>query len=235
MQDLQERGFQERLGKSEVLANLLMKFLVRKGHFFGFEKSSYEEDLNEAIDYWIEGPSGREAIQFKCRIKAGNADIPVVRYQPFWGIDSEATVVGRDYKGVMNGHTTQYYVVAMTRDGNVEVYRTSTAKLRPIIHDIDKAWSEPDPGDAFIEQGQFTNEFNSKFKRRLCNAQGKGIQLIYAPRSGGVNWQVWWQKNAGERFPKINYYLPISLKEDSWQVPRRLYNEMVRIAEGTTV
>lgn len=232
--NLQEKDFGDRLKISDALTFLIVNYLVKVGHICAFRKATYEEDKDGAIDYWVDmNKACLEPVQVKLRIKPGNNDIPVVRYQPFWGIDNPETIVGRDYRGIVEGQTTQYYVAAVQGDGSIEVYRTSKAKLKPILAEIDQAWEQHDPARPWLYcKRRCNSQKNSFLLRTECDERGKGLKMIFGPgediQSG---WQIWWQKNPNERFAKINFYLPSDLKEESWVIPAALYQKMIRAAE----
>lgn len=233
--NLQERDFAYRLRASEAMTYLVMRYLVKIGHFRSFEKATYEDDKEGGIDYWVDCNNAEvEPIQFKMRIKKGNSDFPVVRYQPFWGVDSAESVVGRDYRGLMEGKTLFYYVSTRNADGSFEIYRASKKRLVAVLKEMEEAWSAHDISRPwYLCKSRCTGQKNSFLLRSRVNEQGKGKEMIFIPNeSGSVNWEIWWQKNPNERFPKINFYLPSSLKENSWTIPAATYNSMLRAADA---
>ncbi len=227
---LQERKFSERLEVTDKLSEYLMKYLVHKGHIESFKKATYEEDMFGAIDFWITKDGLTKPIQFKLRIKQGNSDFPIVRYQPFYGTDCDNTVVGRDYKGLTEGQTTDYYVTAKNSDGSIEIYRASKEKILPVLEHIDSAWKLYDRSRPWnISHDRFTNELNSRMIQQSGGKQK--VQMIFGPAEDDtVSWQIWWQKNAREKFSKINFYLPSNLKEESWTIPNKVYRKMESMA-----
>lgn len=228
--DLQEEKFDRRLGLSESITHLLMGFLKRKGVFKTAVKATTGEDIEDAVDYTFDGVPA----QWKLRIRAGNGDFPFVRYQPFWGIDSPETVVGRDYRGLIDGLSEHYYVAAVQKDGSMVISRASKERLQPYMDELEQSWSQRDRGrPQFRHQGVLTAAENKRLAAQNCDARGKGLCLLYTAHEESLcNWQVWWQKNASERFSKINLYLPNALREESWTVEAATFARMVATAEA---
>jgi hypothetical protein len=225
---LQELDFRKRLKFADCLTWLIMGKLTRMGHFVAFKKATKEEDEHEAIDYWVDrNRTVFEPIQFKLRIVPGNSDFPCVLYQPFYGVDREDTVIGRDYKGVVQGKTKYYYVASRQEHGSFEVFWINKEILKSHILAAEQEWEAGDRSRPWlVSKARCTAQKNALWYMRECNERGKGMRMIYSPENGTVPWEIWWQKNPNESFAKINLYLSCSLKEGSITIPAEVCKRM---------
>lgn len=229
MKNLQEKDFSERLESSGIMTDMAMKYLVKIGHILAFRKASLDEDKNQGIDYWVDFIERQNVpIQFKVRIKEGYCDIPVVRYQPFYGVDDTRTVIGRDYRGLVSGVTEYYYVLVTHNDKTSEIYRAKKEILKDVLLKMDAAWAIPDRCRPLcFHHDKMTFKVDQQFLQKYCDSSGRGVNQIYCPdENDSISWQIWWHKNNSERYSKINYYLPHSLKESGWVVPSHIYSKM---------
>lgn len=206
---LEEQSFDDRLSISQYIDQRLIKCLCDIGHLTDVAKSSLSEDKDEGIDYWFSG----DPIQWKVRMKPKQVDVPVCYSQPFHGYDSPGTKWGRDYKGlVLVGKTVRYYVAIKNKAGIFcEVYMVSTNVLRPLIATLEQEWEQWDD--------KFSPGYHSKKSMTKAKSSGwiggRTARQLYGSNVG----QVWWKKNYQDKSPKINFYFPSSLKEQSFEIP----------------
>ncbi len=205
--DLHHKSFVNRLNVSDFYTAALMEFLKESNHFSNFRKSEKQEDL-DGIDWWVEYPDkkGEFPIQFKLRDK--QKDIPICRYQPFHGIDSEKTVEGRDFKLIKNKKAVQYYIAIRNGNSFKEIYRISCKSLNKMILEMDQHWQEV--SGVF---DSFPPSFFSKEKNQLWIEKGLRNKRVFSDENGC---EVWWKKNHNEKFSKFNMYVPYSLNE--WSI-----------------
>lgn len=238
---LQEQSFDTRQKIMDVVTEMLTKSMVHGNYVTGYRKAELEADRDQAIDFWFDRPAGGawpivlndDPSQFKCRDKPGYRDVPLCRFQPFFGVDADTTVIGRDYKGLLTTRATTQYFVAVKDADDVfcEIYRISTAKLRPQVEALEREWIET-TNDRFVAQ----SAMNMQKKTEFIN-NSVWTKRLYASPTG----EVWWQKNKRREAPKINFYLPESLKEDSFEIPshigltiKRTYEKLKAEAEEAT-
>lgn len=205
--DLHKQHFTTRQTISEANTAALMELLHQKGHFNTYRQATTEEDKG-GIDWWTTYTPEEEketTIQFKLRDK--QRDVPVVRFQPFHGIDKATTVDGRDWRGLRDKVSDQYYVGI--RDANkkyfVEVYRVSCAELWVLAEELYNEWL----------QAEKTNPafFTADIVKIWCeNCRDKCV--FYGSKGG----QIWWKKNRNEGSPKFNMYIPYDCKNWSYSL-----------------
>jgi len=177
----------------ELMNNLFDKKLIKK-----FMKSVDEED-KLGVDYLIKWQDGRDRdlgdwvkIQFKNR-EENYQDIPVVRFQPLDGVDSDKTRIGRDFAALQNKKNQLYFTAVKNNSTSYsEILVIKSEKLLSIIDDAEKEWF------MFGEPWEYlTKKFCNKMKKR-----SKRIKKA----SNGV--EAWFQKTQAEKYPKINLYVP---------------------------
>jgi hypothetical protein len=164
-----------------------------------FVKAQLDED-KDGIDYFVDYENYFAApIQCKTRLK-GKKDIPVVRFQPFRGIDHDSLVIGRDYKGLVNGKTLLYFTGSQDKENSKGFNSVSIILANKLMNLINAAEQEWFPnGNPW---GYFTNE---TYKNTISKGRNS-YKLKVA--SNGV--EAWFKKNPQESFGKINYYIPHS-------------------------
>jgi len=220
---LQEKKFDVRLKESKIWTQMMVSLLKKSGHIEDFRDATIDEDKSMLIDYWFKYPNSQEyvPIAFKLRIDPSKRDIPVVYSQPFYGTDSDKTVIGRDYR-CLNGQVQQYYVAV--KNGNkefCEIYRISKAKLSPMIENMIGSWKTEDAmSGTFISHDKFTEERKEILLKNLNG--GKGFRKIWQTDDG----EIWWQKNFNEKFSKVNLYVPENFKEESFSITSVIYKKM---------
>jgi len=202
---IHQQNFTTRLNVTDNYTAALMKLLQTKNHFLNYRKATREEDLN-GIDWWVVYPGQTEEVPIQFKLRDRQKDIPLCRFQPFYGTDSPKTVIGRDYRCIDNQTSAQYYVAVRNAAGKfTEIYKVSCETLRPLIMDLDAEWQKV--------EGLFDN-FNLKFFD--TSRVGKWLESgIWNKRvfRGDSGCEVWWKKNRNEKFPKFNMYVPHSYKE----------------------
>jgi uncharacterized protein YbaA (DUF1428 family) len=223
--NLQERQFSERLQESKIWTQMMATVLKAKGHITDFRQANVDEDKNQLVDYWFTYPAEKEEVPvaFKLRIDPAKRDIPVVYSQPFYGVNSERTVIGRDYRCVVEGMPARYYVAVKNaaKEYN-EVYWMTKEKLKGLITDLISAWKTQESSGQLIRYEKLTEE---RVQSLIRNAdQGKCSRKIALAEEG----EVWWQKNRSEKFSKVNLYFPESVKEGSIFIPPTTYQNMLR-------
>jgi hypothetical protein len=176
----------------EIMNSLYEKKLIKK-----FVKCFIDDD-KDGIDYFIDMDDSRAIpIQCKTRLK-GRKDIPVVRFQPFRGIDHESLVIGRDYKALKNKKTQMYFTgIQEEKNSNkfTSVILIEAKKLFDIIIEAEKEWFPKD---------DHWNYFNNQVYLNTIKKGKNSCRLKVA--SNGV--EAWFKKNPQENFGKINYYVP---------------------------
>jgi len=205
LNSIHQKSFVTRLEVTDNYTNALMQALKDKGHFTSFRKATLQED-KDGIDWWVKYPKERIEVPIQFKLRDKQKDVPVVRYQPFYGIDSEKTQEGRDWRCVKEIKSQQYYVAVRTGAGIFsEVYRVPCEILRSLIIELDKQWNEV--------TGRFENYAPKIFNKNIVNVWlEKGIRnkLVFSNDTGC---QVWWKKNFNEKYPKFNMYVPYSYND----------------------
>lgn len=223
--NLQEQKFNVRLKESKIWTQMMVAFLKKQGHIEDFRQATPEEDKNQLIDYWFKFP-GEERyapIGFKLRIDPAKRDIPVVYSQPFYGVNCDKTVLGRDYRCLADGGVEHYYVAVKNETKEFcEIYRISKAKLSPAIEEMISSWkAEETTSGMFIPHDKLTEVRNAALLKNLN--WGKGFRKIWQTANG----EIWWQKNLTEKFAKVNLYVPESFKEESFPISTAIHKKMM--------
>ena len=228
---LQDEKFNVRLSDSNIWTQLLVTKLKKCGHIVDFRKTPEEEDKNDLVDYWFKYPGSSKyvPIAFKLRIdgKGEKRDIPVLRYQPFWGNNEAETVTGRDFRCLLEKGVQQYYVGAKNADDQFdEIYRISKEKLAPMVSSLDNHWYNVplDVRSATLISGNDLTKERNEGMIIHKTFKGKGARKIWLTEEG----EIWWQKNPKERYAKVNFYFHQSFKEDSIPVTKVDYRAMVK-------
>ncbi len=221
---LQEQKFNVRLKESKIWTQMMVAFLKKIGHIEDFRQATPDEDKNQLIDYWFKFPNQEDyrPIGFKLRIDPAKRDIPVVYSQPFYGVNSDKTVLGRDYRCLADGGVEHYYVAVKNEMKQFcEIYRISKVKLSPAIEEMIQSWKvgEMESG-MFIAHDKLTEVRNDALLKNMN--WGKGFRKIWQTSNG----EIWWQKNINEKFSKINLYVPESFKEESFPISSAVYKRM---------
>lgn len=215
-----ENEFLERKKESDWWTNELVLQLLETGHISDFRKATPDEDKNELIDYWFLYPKKKEfePVAFKLRTDPRKRDIPVLRYQPFHGIDNVKTKEGRDFKCVLFSSIVNYYVgVKEHPDYYDEIYRITKKKLRPLVSKADQDWDSDEKGlIGAVAKKMLTIEKHNFFLKN------KKFEMIWVTD----NVEVWWQKPKRNEAAKVNFYLPESLKEESFEIPEKVGIDM---------
>jgi uncharacterized protein YbaA (DUF1428 family) len=223
-ENLQERQFGERLQESKIWTQMVVTVLKAKGHITDFRQATADEDRNLLIDYWFKYPGEEEwvPVAIKLRIDPNKRDIPVVYSQPFYGINCDRTVIGRDYRCIMEGRAVRYYVITKNASGEFSnVYWMSKEKLKTLISDLISEWRTQPTSGQLIAYDRLTQERVESLVRNAEN--GKCSRKIAFTDEG----EVWWQKNRTERFSKINLYFPERVQEGNVLIPASAYQHML--------
>jgi hypothetical protein len=215
---IHQQDFTTRLNVTETATAALMNLLQTKKHFKSYRKSSKEEDLG-GIDWWVVYPGQTEEVPIQFKLRDRQKDIPLCRFQPFYGTDSPKTVVGRDYRCIEGKQAAQYYVAVRNGAGKfTEIYKISCDTLRPLIMSLDEEWQKV--------EGVF-DTFALKFFD--AGRVGKWLESgIWNKRvfRGDSGCEVWWKKNRNEKFPKFNMYVPYSYKDWETQLSESESNSL---------
>lgn len=196
MDDLHEEDFNKRLGESEKYTGALIELLLRKKCIKSYRKATLEEDKS-GVDGWVEyfEEEGEVPMQFKLRAKKN--DVPVVRYQPFRGIDNVTTVEGRDWRGLHGKVTREYYVaIRGSNKKYFQIYRVPCEILRQKTQALQDAWANAEKTNPDFFTSEVTKIWVNNGIRNRC---------VFYGEDGS---QVWWKKNWNEGSPKFNMYIP---------------------------
>jgi hypothetical protein len=192
---LHQQSFLSRMGISGSKTRQIMDLLFENKKIQAFSITTETEDKG-GIDYFISWQDKKNIpIQFKLRMDKWK-DIPVLRFQPFYGSDSQQTVLGRDYKGLKKGITEWYFHSYLDENNEyTKIVATQSGKLLKIIEDAEKEWFPTEAPWDYFQQTLFEKYNKQKiFNRKLKKA------------SNGV--EAWYKKNPKEPGGKINYYVP---------------------------
>lgn len=214
LNNIQVSNFQNRLKVSDDQTEMLMNILLDEGHFSFFRKASTEEDRS-GIDWWVvyPGETEEQPIQFKLRVK--QKDLPICRYQPFYGVDHPKTVEGRDWRGIRDRKSTQYYVGVCSKAGHyTEIYKVPCDILRSIMIDLDQEWR--------AVEGRFENYAPQLFTEEIFNIwieKSVRDRKVFTSENGC---QIWWKKNFNEPYAKFNMYIPYEFNDWSMSLNKQL-------------
>lgn len=226
LDNVHQKSFNSRLNITDNYTLALMEVLKTKGHFQDFRKSSKEEDLG-GIDWWVIYPKQKTELPIQFKIRDKQKDIPVCRFQPFYGIGHEKTVEGRDFRCLQGNKTSAYYVAIRNGTSFSEIYSITCAKLAKSVIKIDELWQATEKQGDNLPKGFFdpkhVNLWLEKDIRNRC---------VFRQDEG----QVWWKKNYNEKSPKFNFYIPYAQRdwdvkltsEDSILIERNVHDEVIR-------
>lgn len=201
---LHTRQFNERLNVADSYSFALMKFLNQKNHFQSVRKSSKEEDL-DGVDWWVIYPDENQEVPIQFKLRDKQKDIPVCRFQPFWGINHAKTVVGRDFRGLRDSKCKHYYVGVRNGNGQfTEIYSISCQSLKSKIDQLDQEWQT-----VTGRYGNFALDFFEENRVNSWLQKGIWNKRVFSNDIG----EVWWKKNGNEKSPKFNMYIPYECKE----------------------
>lgn len=220
--DIHQKHFTSRLNIADAYTESLMNFLKEKKHIKEYKKATKEEDMN-GVDWWIlyEDSAKPIPIQFKLRDK--QKDIPVCRYQPFYGLENDRTVEGRDWRCLQSSASKEYFVAVRNGDGKfVEIYKISCRKLKSAVKQLNEDWMAV--SGVF---DTFSPTFFDDKHVKMWLERGIWNKRVFRNEKGG---EVWWKKNKNENFPKFNMYVPYSTmdwnilisKEESLKIDERV-------------
>jgi len=169
-----------------------------------FKRAILKED-KEGIDYFLrwddkEVWSTGDLIkaQFKNRDDKYQ-DIPVCRFQPFYGTDNKKTKIGRDYKALQN-NMNEIYLTAVKPDGinYTEVLLIKSKKLFEHIIEAEAEWFGNDEPWAY-------------FDTKLCDKTTRWDKKLKTAKNGV---QAWFKRTRTEKAAKINLYVPRQYAEE---------------------
>jgi hypothetical protein len=224
----------------------LMLSLKEAGHIYAYVKASFQQDRDDGIDYFIKfQPNGKiYRIQFKIR-QSGYRDIPVVRDQPFYGIDRKnnpidgpfekgKNTIGRDYKGLIVKQKSDLYFVAVANGGlYTEVYVISTEKLRPLVLKLEEAWNNIREFVQYEGEDESCKNSDYKFRREFLTNQAmwkmKLKTCLWSPSTfnGQENHGiVFLLRNKSEAFWKTYFYIPEHHKQKSLMIDKDKAQQM---------
>lgn len=204
--NLHHESFHQRLEVSDNYTKILVGFLERKKHFKIIRKANFDEE-KEGIDWFVQYPDKEKpsAIQFKLRDKRN--DIPVVRYQPLYGLDDDRNVEGRDYRGLFNKSCENYYVAIRNSAGLFNsIYYCKSAALRKAITNLEKEWEAAENVGSILNKAFFIRE-------NVVALTARRNKKVFTDSKG---LEIWWKKNPNEGNPKLNIYIPHSYRE--WEI-----------------
>ncbi len=217
---LQNQKFTTRLTETTSDTDCLMMELLKINHFESYEKASKAED-KKGIDYWVIYPeqTDKVPIKFKIRDNPKFRDFPICRFQPLYGHDHEKNTIGRDFKNLSDKVAQQYYVgIRSSSKKFFEVYRVSAEKLLEAVSKLEEEWTRVSTDDRMLhENGTYNKSYfnkNNVSSWMACNVKNKNVfDSFYG--------QVWWKMNnasSGEKRPKLNMYIPDSVKDESFSI-----------------
>jgi len=200
--NLNKEHFTSRIEKSNLKTDLIAAICKKNGHFKTLRKATKDEDV-DGVDYWVtfSDSDSEVPIQFKLRPKPKHKDVPINRYQPFYGHNHEKTKDGRDFRGIRDEKTVWYYVVLFD-----EVYRVPCEIIRPELMALCDAWDTCVTDKPTLAPSFFTPELVQLWSTS-SDWQYRN-KMVFSNDNG----QVWFKKS-GREAAKFNMYLPYALKE----------------------
>lgn len=201
---LHNKHFLDRQEISFKVSYKIMEKLYENKIIKSFSVAKIDED-KKGVDFflnWKDDDCNAHRVQFKNR-QDNFQDIPVCRFQPFYGVDASNTVVGRDYRGLKNQENDYYFTATKGKSGNYEEVSIVKSKtLLKFIEEAEKEWF----GDANIWQS---------YDEIWC-AKTKQWNKKLLKASNGV--EAWFKRTASEKAAKINLYIPKSFAEQVFKV-----------------
>ena len=193
MKQLHECHFFYRYSLSEFYAQKISEYLINIGHFKKSEKTEKDEDV-KGIDRYVAFKNKSEKIPIQFKIRDKRSDIPISRFQPFWGLNNKKTIVGRDYVSLEN-KVSKFYYTAKKNNENIfdEVLIIESNKLHEIIKEAEDEM-----------KNEKYNLFSDNEIKKITKSFKKVQKMFTA--SNGV--EAWFQKNINENIAKINLYVP---------------------------
>lgn len=214
--DIHKQNFESRLTISDLYTQILIKYLEKLNHFKVVRKATESEDL-DGVDWWVTYPDETEpsSIQFKLRDK--RKDCPVCRFQPLYGIDHEKNIDGRDFRGLRDKKSKNYYVAFRGADKKfLSIYRISSSTLNKLVVDLDNEWSITDtvPTNRITDMfgGRYNKSFFTNANVKSWVENGVSNKMVF---KGSNGCEIWWKKNRNEWSPKLNMYIPEKLREET--------------------
>ena len=192
---LHQQSFLSRMGISANKTRQVMDLLFENKKIESFVRTTEQEDKG-GIDYFIGWQNKKNIpIQFKLRMDKWK-DIPVLRFQPFYGYDNTKTVLGRDYKGLQN-NVTEWYFHSYLDENNeyTKVVATRSDKLLEIIRQAEEEWFPKEKPWEYFKESLFEKYKTQKIFNRKIKKASNGVE-------------AWFKKNVKEPGGKINYYIP---------------------------
>jgi len=129
---LESQSSRKRYLYGKQVENLIVKAL--EGHGFVFEDVDRKVDCDEKIDRYLIQEGVKKPVQIKCRMIYSGDDILLDLWEPFWGINNEATKKGRDYVG-------QYEIyICLSKDGKT-IRVIDGKRQKQIVEDVLEEWA----------------------------------------------------------------------------------------------
>lgn len=192
----QDLGFLERQETSTKISYQIMEYLFEKKYINAFRKTDKKTDI-DGVDYEVQWSScdSFKNVQFKNRQDKWK-DLPVTRFQPFYGVDCDRTVLGRDYKS-LTLKKNEYYLVATQNSKKKydQVSVTCTQKILQLILDAEKEWFGEMQPYAYFTNEKFQEFFSKDIRNKKIHVASNGVE-------------AWYKKNFRENYGKINVYVP---------------------------
>ncbi len=221
---INEKYFKIRELTTKVDTVSLLHLSVLKKHYDKYVLSSKEEDYI-GIDFYKYFLGQCLPCQMKIRWD-GRLDSPLSRFQPWWGmglympydqavtIDENGkrhyvkmpiTVDGRDWRGLENKASQEYYVAVKSGKYYSLIYSMSSDFLWEKALSVNECWFKSELAGIQRPPSYFTYDT----VKALCKSWKN--ELIFGTDDGC---QVWKHKNKNES-PKINFYIPYHYK--NWE------------------
>jgi hypothetical protein len=202
---LHNKHFLERQEISSKISYGLMEKMFESKKIGSFSNAKLDED-KKGIDFFItwknKDSSDKYKVQFKNR-QDNFQDIPVCRFQPFYGVGNSKTVMGRDYKALINKENDYYFTAVKGKSGNYEeVLIVSSSVLLKRLQEAEKEWFGSNP-------------LWENFDATWCDKTTQWNKKLLTA-SNGV--EAWFKRTAKEKAAKINLYVPKRYAEDLFQV-----------------
>jgi len=196
---LHNKHFLHRQEVSTKLSYELMEKLFNLKKIKFFQKAVIEADKS-GIDYffrWTDGdeePNKGQLIkaQFKNR-EDKYQDVPISRFQPFYGVGHQRSKDGRDYRALRD-NMNDVYLTAIKPDGvnYSEILVINSTKLFNLVLEAEKEWFSDSTPWAYIDA-------------LACDKINKNDKKL-KKASNGV--EAWFKRTKSEKAAKINMYVP---------------------------
>lgn len=188
--------FLERQDRSTKISYNIMESLFVAKKIKAFHKADKKTDI-DGTDYLVQFSEGEsfKKVQFKNREEKWK-DLPITRYQPFYGVDDKQSVLGRDYRSLTEDKN-EYYIVAsqnLTKQYD-QISITSAKKVKELLLQAEKEWFGENLAYDYFDRNYFDALMQKKVRDKKIHVASNGVE-------------AWFKKNYKEAYGKINVYIP---------------------------